>query len=188
VTDRETKLRSILHLNGSGILSYWLGMFICDLLLFLLPTFMFLILVKAIKIDSFGNEIGGLFLLLFGFGLSLIPLTYLIQFLFQNVTQAIKCVIPGYLLFGTALPFVFAVLIASLSEKFGDSEFYFRFFLGLLYLTTPMFTFFITFFSLILEYYGKLLTTEPTETFRVELFAQGMMTAEPKIGFACFAG
>ena len=107
-------------MNGSGIVSYWLGMFICDLLLFLLPTCIFLIIVKVIKIDLFGDEIGGLFLILFGFGLSLIQLTYLIQFLFQNVTQAIKCVIPGYLLFGTALPLVVSVIITALSGKFSD--------------------------------------------------------------------
>jgi hypothetical protein len=76
--DRETKLRQILHLNGSRILSYWTGIFICDVLLFMLPTSLFLILIKAVNVSSLGDDIGGIFLILFGFGISIITMTYLV--------------------------------------------------------------------------------------------------------------
>lgn len=184
MNDREAKLRGILHLNGSGILAYWLGMFICDLLLFLLPTCLFLILIKVMKLTIIGS-IGGIFLTLFGFGLSLLPFTYLIQFIFDNVTQAIKCVLPGYLLFGTALPLTLAVIIAAISNEFRDNEFYLFFAMGLLYVTTPMFTFYITFVSIIINYFSSRFSYNRHENY-IPLFAQGMMAAEPVTGFICF--
>jgi hypothetical protein len=83
VTDRESQLRKLLHLNGTRGVAYWAGMFACDMLLFMIPTVVFLVLVKAMKIASFENDIAGLFMILFGFGVSLIALTYLIQFIFS---------------------------------------------------------------------------------------------------------
>lgn len=102
------------------------------------------------------------------------------------MTQAVKCIIPGYLLFGTALPLVATVIVSAISEQFSESEFYFRFAMGLLYVTTPMFTFFITFVSIIINYYANLLVEK--DDYRIELFAEGMMTAEPVTAFCCFAG
>jgi hypothetical protein len=184
VKDREQKLRGILNLNGVGVIAYWLGMYICDLLLFLLPTCLLLLLVKAVKISSFQDDIGGIFLVLFGFGLSLIQLTYLIQFIFKNITQAIKCIFPSYILLGTVLPLGLALAVGAIASKSSNSAFYIRFSLGLLFITTPMFTFFITFVSIFINYYAS--TFSGGHNFGVQLFAQGMLTATPRTAFVCF--
>jgi hypothetical protein len=153
--DRENKLRTILHLNGSRIIAYWTGIFICDVLLFMLPTLLFLILVKAVNVSSLGDDIGGIFLILFGFGISLITLTYLVQYIFKNTTQALRCITPCYLVMGTALPMVFAVILSSMKMNSNAQKTMFRVLIRLLFQTTPMFTFYITFVSILINYYAK---------------------------------
>jgi hypothetical protein len=117
VIDREKKIRQMFSLNGINSLAYWLGIYICDLALFLLPTSLFLIIVKVMNLAAFGNDITGLLLILFGFGISFITYTYLISFLFNNVTQAVKCLMPAYLLFGTALPLVVTFIVSAVGKS-----------------------------------------------------------------------
>jgi hypothetical protein len=117
VIDREKKIRQMFSLNGINSLAYWLGIYICDLVLFLLPTSLFLIIVKVMNLAAFGNDITGLLLILFGFGISFITYTYLISFLFNNVTQAVKCLMPAYLLFGTALPLVVTFIVSAVGKS-----------------------------------------------------------------------
>lgn len=178
VTDRETKMRGLLHLSGSSILAYWLGMFLCDLLLFLIPTFFFLLMAKTFDLGVFGDAIGSLSLILFGFGISLLQLTYLVQNIFSNITQAIRCVIPVFLLFGTVLPLVIYMLAGIAGES---SEFELYFWMGLLYTTTPMFTFYISTVDMIMKDLDDSGSNE-----EIHLFTDGVMTPSSRSAFGCF--
>ena len=117
VIDRENKTRQMLSLNGINSLAYWLGIYICDLILFLFPTCLFLIIVKVMNLAAFGSDIDGLLLILLGFGVSFITYTYMMSFLFKNVTQAVKCLMPAYLLFGTALPLVATFIVSAVGKS-----------------------------------------------------------------------
>ena len=71
--------------------SYWLGLFIADYLLFLIPTALFGLLVGFSGLQIFSDHlyqfIGGML----GFGLAVIALTYLLASFFDSADAAIKC-------------------------------------------------------------------------------------------------
>ena len=81
--------------------------------------------------------------------------------MFKNVTQAVKCLMPVYLLFGTALPLVATLIISSVSSASSateenkyiyESETMYRLLGGILFLTTPLFTFYISCYSIVISH------------------------------------
>jgi hypothetical protein len=79
--------------------------------------------------------------------------TYLFSNMFRTSTQAIKCLIPFYILAGIALPFFANLIMTSIFDFDSQySEIYFELFLGALFCTSPLFTFYISMYSLIMAH------------------------------------
>lgn len=57
IEERMNKTRHILKLGGLQTVPYWLGLFLADYLLFLIPTALFAILVGAMNIPMFSNSL-----------------------------------------------------------------------------------------------------------------------------------
>jgi len=53
-----------------------MGMFIADLVLFLIPIIFLVILIYFAKIEGYSNEVADTTLVFFGFGMAMICLTY----------------------------------------------------------------------------------------------------------------
>lgn len=91
IEEREKKTRHILQLSGMRVIPYWLGLFMADYILFLIPTTLFGLLVGISGLQVFSDHlfqfIGGML----GFGIAIIAMTYLLASFFSNQNGAIKC-------------------------------------------------------------------------------------------------
>jgi hypothetical protein len=68
------------------------------------------------------------------------------------------------------MPLVLAVVASAIIEN-GRGDFYLKFALGLLFVTTPMFTFFIAFMSIIINYFYNASSWGAPDDMRIQLFA-----------------
>ena len=106
VKEREQGIKHQQLVSGVSVLSYWTANFFVDIIKLVLPTIFCVVMCLAFTItgliepqQSFGAT-GILFIL---FGLSLIPFTYLMSFLFKN--------------YGNAQAFIFVFFILSSKLK-----------------------------------------------------------------------
>jgi hypothetical protein len=90
VKDREDKLRYLLNFAGISSLAYYWGIFMADLILFVIPTICIFILSAILQVDTFSNNWVSLVPVFFTFGISYIPLSYVTGFLFSNADTAFK--------------------------------------------------------------------------------------------------
>jgi len=71
-------------MSGMQILPYWLGLFLADYLLFLIPTTLFGVLVGCSGLSIFSDHlfqfIGGML----GFGVAVIAMTYFLASFFDS--------------------------------------------------------------------------------------------------------
>lgn len=84
--------------------NYYLGNYLFDYTMFLLPSTAFIILLPIMQISVFEGQAGAIFSVILCFGLSLISLTYLVSFLFSNSNTAFRSIGILYILIGYFLP------------------------------------------------------------------------------------
>ena len=68
VKDREDKLRYLLNFAGITPVSYYLGLFIADVILFIVPMCLIILLAVIFQLESFVKSAGSLLLALIVFG------------------------------------------------------------------------------------------------------------------------
>lgn len=73
-TDRYDGLRNLLHFAGIGSFSYYLGLILADLTLFLIPSFLLVIAGIFLSIDQFKTYAVLTFFVIAVFGIPLIAL------------------------------------------------------------------------------------------------------------------
>lgn len=83
-SDREFKLRYLMNFMGISSFSYYIGNFLCDLILFTMPTLAFIALLFPMDIKAFTHNWETILAIMICFGMSLITLTYFIGFLFKS--------------------------------------------------------------------------------------------------------
>jgi hypothetical protein len=91
---------------------YWTGLFLADYTLFLVPTFLFAVLVSAIHLEAFSDSILAFIITMLGFGFAIISLTYLIASFFNEQDIAIRWNIAVQLIIGNLLPLVIMIIFA----------------------------------------------------------------------------
>jgi ATP-binding cassette subfamily A (ABC1) protein 3 len=85
VRERSEKLRTLLTVMGCGFAAYWIGTFLADLLLMLIPLIVIYITWRPGRMEHFieGSD-GAAFYLLILFTIHLVAFTYICSFLFRN--------------------------------------------------------------------------------------------------------
>ncbi|RYH22368.1 ATP-binding cassette domain-containing protein [archaeon] len=91
VKERTDKLRNVLTVMGCDFRAYWIGTFIADYILLLVPTVVFYITWFSAGMSDFYAGKGGLgFLLLLLFNLQLIAFSYFFSFVFTSSKSCIS--------------------------------------------------------------------------------------------------
>lgn len=103
-SDREFKLRYLMNFVGIKSLAYYIGNFITDFILFLIPTLAFIILLFPMKVESFSQNWGVILAIMTCFGASLISLTYAVGFMFSSSNTAFRQIGVLYLVIGYFVP------------------------------------------------------------------------------------
>ena len=88
--DKEDKLRHLLHFAGIQPFSYYLGMFLADMLLFCAPIALLMLMSYFLSIEAFYQNAGMIFLSLMTFGFPFISLIYCSSFFFTKSETAFK--------------------------------------------------------------------------------------------------
>jgi hypothetical protein len=102
--DREFRLRYLMNFVGMKTISYYLGSFLADFFLFMMPTFAFIILLFPMKIDSFIQNWYTILAIMTCFGVALICLTYFIGFAFKSADTAFRQIGIFYIIVGYFIP------------------------------------------------------------------------------------
>ena len=101
VYERQTLAKLQLLVSGTNSAAYWLGTYLFDIIVVLPPSLFALILVEAFGASAFtGDAMGAFFLILFFYGLSIIPFTYLFSWLFSSSVKAQYIALITYLVLG----------------------------------------------------------------------------------------
>lgn len=90
VTDRAEKLRYLLNFGGMRSIPYFLGLSVADYLIYIVPSALFVVLVKILNIQAFEESAGYFFISLMTFGVGFINLSNLIGFTFKDANSAFK--------------------------------------------------------------------------------------------------
>lgn len=91
VKERTDKLRNVLTVMGCDFRAYWIGTFIADYILLLIPTVVFYITwFSAAMKDFYAGEAGLGFLLLLLFNFQLIAFSYFFSFVFTSSKSCIS--------------------------------------------------------------------------------------------------
>jgi hypothetical protein len=90
VKDREDGLRNLINFAGISSLSYYLGLFFADLIIFTVPTILIVILSSILKVESFNTNAGKNVFCIMMFGITYIPLSYIASFIFKKADAAFK--------------------------------------------------------------------------------------------------
>jgi len=107
VSERETKMRSLLHMIGIKPICYYLGMFFADYTLYIIPTSLFIIFVAASQLKGFAERLGDFSMLLASFGVILINFTYFFGHFFKDTKSSFKCLTIIYICLGEIIPGLF---------------------------------------------------------------------------------
>jgi len=87
IEERMRQTRHILKLSGMNTPPYWLGLFTADYILFLIPTFLFGLLVAFSGLQVFSDNLTMFIAGMLGFGFAIISITYYIASFFQLKMQ-----------------------------------------------------------------------------------------------------
>ncbi|XP_065191428.1 phospholipid-transporting ATPase ABCA3-like [Sycon ciliatum] len=91
VEEVSNKARHIQRLCGVKGTVYWLAHFSWDIVFFILPALVLVVVFAAFNVDAYqGEALGAVFVLLLLFGLCSIPLAYWISFAFSQASKAYK--------------------------------------------------------------------------------------------------
>ena len=112
VSDREHKLRYLLTFVGMKPSAYYFGNLMCDFMLFIIPTILFIALLYPLNLTFLYRGWFPLLGIMLSFGFSLITLTYLASFFFKTSNYAFNKIGIWYMILGIALPAVITLLIS----------------------------------------------------------------------------
>ena len=88
--DREDKLRYLLNFAGQRPVAYYLGLFLGDFLLYVIPIFFLVIISYILDIKEFYNNSQRILVSLIIFGFPLISMAHIVSFLFSKAGSAFK--------------------------------------------------------------------------------------------------
>eukprot|EP00051_Salpingoeca_urceolata_P027249 m.480607 g.480607 ORF g.480607 m.480607 type:complete len:1709 (+) comp21902_c0_seq1:465-5591(+) len=89
VTERATKAKHIQFVSGVNPISFWVSSFAWDFVNFLVPTAIIMIIFLAFGVDAYESDrLGMVFLLFISYGFAVIPVMYLLSFLFKVSSRA----------------------------------------------------------------------------------------------------
>jgi len=138
VQEREStaNVKQSQFISGVGVVPYWLSMYAFDMLNYMVPMFGALFLILAFDIRTYidNGVFGAVFLLLYGYGLAVIPFAYLTSNFFKNHTTALIMTLFLNLLTGLVLMITSFVLDSLdreyLNEVNADLKAFYRIFPG----------------------------------------------------------
>lgn len=147
-------MKQMLTMSGMSNFYYWIGLFLADLVLLILPFVLFFIFVLATQMEGFADELGKLMLVILSFGSSLIPLVYLASTWYKDTVTASKCIAPWLIIFGNVVPGIvfplFWGIALSINENVGIM------FGSLVYILNPFATFFCNSYTVLMWHFvGK---------------------------------
>jgi hypothetical protein len=93
VVDREDKLRYLLNFAGMRSSSYFIGFLIGDLLVFVIPQLLLIIMVFVLQLTQFQDHMVAFFTSVFVFSLPFISMIYVFSFMFDKAESAFKYVV-----------------------------------------------------------------------------------------------
>ncbi|XP_034781951.2 phospholipid-transporting ATPase ABCA3-like [Acipenser ruthenus] len=104
VTERALKAKHVQQVSGVYVSNYWLSALLWDLINFLLPCVLMLVVFRAFNVRAFTQDyhLGALLLILLLYGWAVIPLMYLLSFLFSTAATAYTRLTIFNILSGTA--------------------------------------------------------------------------------------
>ena len=165
VTERVSKMKQMLIMQGMSNTIYWLGLYLADLILLLFPFFLFSLIVLVVQIEGFYQEYGRLMVVILNFGGVLITFVYLISTCFKDVVTASKCIAPILILVGNVMPIAVAAIIIGLVNLRSDPEDVYRdenhtqnvfiFLATILYFTNPFVTFLLNAYTILIIYFSE---------------------------------
>ena len=89
VLEKENLSKLQILVSGMNTIAYWLGNFIFDTLTILPSCIFAVILIFSFNAKDFmGDALAPFLLIIFLYGVSIVPFTYLFSFLFQSPTKA----------------------------------------------------------------------------------------------------
>lgn len=84
IQEREDNLRQMLTLSGMRSSSYYLGLFLADFLLFLIPCALFIAFVLCFNMKTYTKDLPDFIAIMVAFGMALITFTYFFASLFDS--------------------------------------------------------------------------------------------------------
>ena len=131
---------------------YWIGLFLADYTLFILPTALFTILVASLQLAAFSDSLTEFVFTMLTFGISIISLTYLISSFFNDQDTAIRWNIALQLFIGNLAPLSIMLIFAGLTS----SSPFVTFVVTTFFLLNPMFTFYLANYQIVVNYVNSL--------------------------------
>jgi len=104
VQDREFKMRYVLNFIGMKPLAYWLGSFIVDYGLGLIPSVAFMFIVAVGNVTSLSSKWYIVSVTVAAFIFPLVTLTYCMTFFFKKSERAFRLIGTIYMLTGYLIP------------------------------------------------------------------------------------
>jgi hypothetical protein len=114
VSEREKRLKHLLHVLGARSVDYFLAHLCCDFTLFALPIATALVVGAATHSPSFGGAFAlAAAALMLGFAVAISTMTYIVSFLFTSSKSVLKY-LSTILLFATTVPLclLFSISVA----------------------------------------------------------------------------
>jgi ABC-type multidrug transport system ATPase subunit len=111
VYERANKSKHQQLISGVNVVAYWVSTYVWDVVLFLIPALLCIIVIAIYDISELLNDgFGALILGLILYATSITPFTYVISFLFQSHTEAQNTMLIVYIFTGAILLIVSVVL------------------------------------------------------------------------------
>eukprot|EP00457_Paulinella_chromatophora_P000735 gb/GEZN01000735.1/.p1 GENE.gb/GEZN01000735.1/~~gb/GEZN01000735.1/.p1 ORF type:complete len:1181 (-),score=199.45 gb/GEZN01000735.1/:231-3473(-) len=103
VRERETNSKHLQLISGVGTLAYWTAHFLWDVLTFLLPMLLSLVVAAIFSVETMLKDIDAVIVIMLLYGASVAMFAYLLSFAFRNASNAesvilIVCFITGPIL------------------------------------------------------------------------------------------
>lgn len=121
VRERSDKLRNVLTVMGCDFRAYWIGTFIADYIIMLVPTVIMWITWPAGSIGDYVHGKGGLsFFLLLLFNAQMIAFAYFFSFIFTNPKSCIS-LMPIVIIVLILTPNIFLLILIEIIQAAGSS-------------------------------------------------------------------
>ncbi|XP_051987338.1 phospholipid-transporting ATPase ABCA3 [Xyrauchen texanus] len=116
VSERSVKSKHVQRVSGVYLSNFWFSALLWDLINFLLPCLLMLVMFRVFSLSAFvvENHLVDVLLLLMLYGWAVIPLMYLLSFLFNTAATAYTCLTIFNIISGTAT--FLAVTILAIPE------------------------------------------------------------------------